>query len=83
MFVRVEVAPASDAFDARGAEVVSEARTLGLPDITGVEVRDLYYLRGETLTNEEVQRIVQTLLSEALWSSSVPLQPSTRHPASG
>jgi phosphoribosylformylglycinamidine synthase II len=71
MIVRVEVAAAADTFDARGAGVVSQARTLGLTGVEAVQVLDLYYLRGETLSAGDVQRIVDVLLVDPVVSVAV------------
>jgi phosphoribosylformylglycinamidine synthase II len=66
MIVRVEVATAADIFDARGAGVVAQARTLGLSGVESVQVRDLYYLRGERLSAGDVQRVVKLLLLDPI-----------------
>lgn len=46
MTIRIEVAPKPGAIDARGAALCAQAQAL-LPSITHVEVRDLYFLRGD------------------------------------
>ena len=66
MIVRVEVAPKPSIFDARGAEVVTEAATLGISGVDHVEVRDLFFLSGEHLDGSTVGRIVATLLMDAV-----------------
>jgi phosphoribosylformylglycinamidine synthase II len=61
MIVRVEIGLKPEGFDARGAEIVHQAATVGVA-VGGAAVRDLVFLGGERLTAAEVERVVRTLL---------------------
>ena len=61
MIVRVEIGLKPDGFDARGAEIVHQAATVGVA-VAGAAVQDLVFLSGPSLTAAEIDRVVRTLL---------------------
>ncbi len=70
MIVRVEIVPRPELFDARGAEVLHQAALVGVPGVDAVEVRDLFFLRGDALTAADVDRIVAKVLLDPVVASA-------------
>ncbi|MCB9743130.1 MAG: phosphoribosylformylglycinamidine synthase subunit PurL [Alphaproteobacteria bacterium] len=64
MIVRVEVSSKPGQRDARGPEVLAQAPTLGVHGLAGVEVTDLFFLRGPELDEAQVQGIIGHLLAD-------------------
>ncbi|MCB9758558.1 MAG: phosphoribosylformylglycinamidine synthase subunit PurL [Alphaproteobacteria bacterium] len=61
MIVRVEVTSRAGQRDARSADLVRSAATMGIA-LDQVEVTDLYFLRGDALDGQGVAGVVDTLL---------------------
>lgn len=70
MIARVEITPLPDIFDARGAEVVHQARSIGLSGFEAAGVTDLFFFGGDALTAADVDRLVRTLLLDPVVASA-------------
>ncbi len=84
MIYRVEVSIREGVRDARGESILGQITALGVEGIRSVSVTDLYFLQGD-LTEETVQRIVDTLLhdpvvEEATWYPLDGLEPPAPRP---
>lgn len=64
MIHRIEVAPKPGTIDARGVALSAQARAL-TPGVERIEVRDLYFLRGE-LSADDLARLKRALLVDAV-----------------
>lgn len=75
MIYRVEVQPRTGSTDTRGREILNRAQNAGFHQLHSVEVRDLFFLKGE-LSLDEVSHLSRLLLHDEVTEivNTYPLQ---------